>query len=142
MVKKRPEDLSVKKEKGTRSSREEELDLDVDLDKIRVLSAPSREQLGPRAFTTPMENHEEREVEAIPPDQEEGEQDLSSCLGNGRETPKKLSPRRRKRLQSDAKYKRKEEPLKTEMKIKEKWIVRGENSIADRVKSCRDRIEK
>ena len=55
---------------------------------------------------------------------------------------KKLSPRRRKRLQSDAKYKRKGEPLRLEMKIKEKWIVRGENSIADRVKSRRDRIEK
>ena len=142
LVKKRPKDLLVKKEKETRSRREEEWDLDVDLDKIRVLSAPSREQLEPRALTIPIGNHEEREVEAIPPDQEEGEQDLSSCSGNETETPKKLSPRRRKRLQSDARYKRKEEPLRTEMKIKEKWIVRGGNSIADRVKSRRDRIEK
>ena len=82
-------------------------------------------------------------MEANPTDQEEGEQDLSSFSGNETDTPKKkLSPRRRKRLQSDAKYKRKEEPLRLEMKIKEKWIVRGENSIADRVKSRRDRIEK
>ena len=52
-----------------------------------------------------------------------------------------MSPRRRKRIQSSAKYKRKEEPLRLEMKIKEKWIVR-DKSIADRVKSRRDRIEK
>ena len=138
-----PRTCQSRRKKRTRSSREEEWDLDVDLDKVRVLSAPSREQLEPRALTIPIGNHEEREVEAIPPDQEEGEQDLSSCSGNQTDTPKKkLSPRRRKRLQSDAKYKMKEAPLRLEMKIKEKWIVRGENSIADRVKSCRERIEK
>ena len=36
----------------------------------------------------------------------------------------KLSPRARKRMQSQAKFKRKEEPLRTEMRIKERWLTR------------------
>ena len=34
----------------------------------------------------------------------------------------KLSPRNRKRIQSQAKFKRKEGPLRLEMKIKERWF--------------------
>ena len=35
----------------------------------------------------------------------------------------RLSPRARKRAQADAKFKKKEEPLRTVMAIKERWIL-------------------
>ena len=41
-----------------------------------------------------------------------------------RQRKERLSPRERRRAQSRAKFKRGEEPLRTEMRIKERWIVR------------------
>ena len=38
----------------------------------------------------------------------------------------KPSPRARKRLQSQARFKRKEEVLRTEMKIRERWVLSEE----------------
>ena len=35
----------------------------------------------------------------------------------------RLSPRARKRMQSQAKFKRKEEPLRTKMRIQERWLT-------------------
>ena len=54
---------------------------DVDLDKIRVLSAPNREQSEPRVLSNSNEEEDqgERESEAIPSDQEEG--DFFLCSG-------------------------------------------------------------
>ena len=81
LVKKRLENLSVKSRRVTRFMDQEEGDLDVDLDKIRVLSAPNREQSEPRVLSNSNEEEDqgERESEAIPSDQEEG--DFFLCSG-------------------------------------------------------------
>ena len=93
---------------------DEDLDLDVDLDKIRVLSAPKEDTL-------------EREVEQGGQEEEQNshsgpEVEVSSPVR------KRLSQQERKRLQSIAKYKRKEEPLRTEMRVKEKWVLKCEGT--------------
>ena len=40
----------------------------------------------------------------------------------------RLSPRARKKAQADARFKRKMEPLRTVMAIKERWILEGEET--------------
>ena len=47
---------------------------------------------------------------------------------SGSPVRRRLSQQERKRLQSIARYRKKEEPLRTEMKIKEKWVVKREGT--------------
>ena len=95
-------------------------DLDVDLDKIRVLSAPNSDR---------PEGEEEQggEVEQGGHDEEENSHSGSEAEMSSPER-RRLSQQERKRLQSIARYRKKEEPLRTEMKIKEKWVVKREGT--------------
>ena len=90
-----------------------ELDLDVNLDKIRVLSAPKTDILEGEVEQGGRE--EERNLHSGP------EVEMSAPVR------KRLSQQERKRLQSIAKYKKKEEPLRTEMRVKEKWILKRQD---------------
>ena len=165
VVKPRPDQLKVKSQRKVKV--EADHDLEVDMNKIRVLSRPA--QVHPEQAREEEEQgeQEQRGVEEYTPDEgdtsedgneeeltEEGE-DIASgeeeqlCRPVRAKKPPqrynpaqvgpqqlkqrgKLSPRERKRAQSQARFKRSEEPLHTEMRIKERWEVAGvENEIEE-----------
>ena len=141
VLKERPEKLQIKAKKIIKEV--EELDLDVNLEKIRNLSAAQPGQgggghpLGQAAAHQPdllpgvpgagEEEGQGEEEQQVRPAREKNvpERLQYSRLGTQESNQKeKLSPRARKRMQSQAKFKRKEEPLRTEMRIKERWLTR------------------
>ena len=140
VLKERPERLRIKMAVGGEVREAEELDLDVDLEKIRVLSrrAPQHEELPHEGEDEQgrEEGQEEIQVRGEHPLQEErqegeGPQEQDQGAWGGQEEAQlpqgtskvRLSPRARKRAQADAKFKKKEEPLRTVMAIKERWIL-------------------
>ena len=119
--------------------------MDVDLEKIRVLSrrAPQHEELQHEGVGEQgrEEGQEEIQVQGEHPLQDQqqegaGPQGQDQGAGGGQEEAQplqgtsrvRLSPRARKKAQADAKFKRKMEPLRTVMAIKERWILEGEET--------------
>ena len=138
VLKERPEHLKIRKQVKGGGGEEEEFELDVDLEKIRVLSRgenPTQEQLqqgeGDQEVEQEVREQEDGEVHQVQrPGRQRNQTDFfdSSDMGPQHLQGKKkvsLSPRARKKAQADAKFRRKEEPLRTEMAIKERWILEG-----------------
>ena len=138
VLKERPEKLQIKVKKIIKEV--EELDLDVNLEKIRVLSAapPGRgageeegqgaeeQQVRPELQEVEEEDIEFHEEQQVRPARKRNQPERLqySRLGTQESNQKeKLSPRARKRMQSQAKFKRKEEPLRTKMRIQERWLT-------------------
>ena len=136
VVKERPVQLRFKREKKVKKM-EEELDLDVDLDKIRVLSRPEPSLVLDREEGQADDRAEEEEDQEEISDEGEKLQELRPV--RVRRPPRRyspdqaekqgqrkerLSPRDRRRAQSRAKFRKGEEPLRTKMRIKERWEVR------------------
>ena len=149
----RPDNLKIKGRGKERKDEEE--DLDVDLEKIRVLSRPRPDYTGtPAGQIQPDARVPEVEEEAVHQEEEHGVQEEeearvqpvekrvrkqrqfydSNQAGPQHLKDKKSSPsrRQRKKTQADAKYRnggflRSQEPLRTEMKVKEKWLVGQES---------------
>ena len=118
VLKERPEHLKVKKLVRGERRQEEELDLDVDLEKIRVLSIADPLQQGEA-------EQEEGREEGQGMNQQHDDTPLQEQEGAGHSyqlrSRDRLSPRAKKRVQAWAKYKKKDEPLRTKMAIKERW---------------------
>ena len=146
MLKERPEHLKIRNHVREKGGDEEDFDLEVDLEKIRVLSRkedpPEEQQQQGEGVEEAGEGVEEAgEVREVQEDggvhqvqtarrqRKQTEFFDSSDVGpqhlQGKKKKVSLSPRARKKAQADAKFKRKEEPLRTKMAIKEKWTVRG-----------------
>ena len=131
VLKPRPEGLRIKTKKIVKEV--EEFDLDVHMEKIRVLTHPRQ---GP--VQEGDQDREEETYDDITSEEEEVVQprpvrvrrepqryDPAQVGQQHPETSKKrnLSARSRKRAQSCARFKKKEEPLRTAMAIKEGWIM-------------------
>ena len=110
----------------------------VDLEKIRVLSRADPPQ---QDEAQQEEGREEGQAENQAGDdtqlQEQGSQahddtPLQEQEGEGHSyqlrNRARLSPRARKRAQAWAKFKKNDEPLRTEMVIKERWILKREGA--------------
>ena len=136
VLKERPEKLQIKVKKNIKEVEElEELDLDVNLEKIRVLSAapPGRgageeeeQQVRPELQEVEEEEIEFDEKQQVRPARRKNQPERLQYSGLGTQESnqkEKLSPRARKRMQSQAKFKRKEEPLRTKMRIQERWLT-------------------
>ena len=159
VVKHRPTQLKIKSQRKVRV--EADHDLEVDMDKIRVLSHPlqvhqeqAREEEEPGGEQgqggvhddTPGEEDtsEDGNEDEVTEEEEEStsaEEEQLSRPVRARKPPQrynpaqvgpqqlrrkgKLSPRDRKRAQSWARFRRTEEPLRTELRIKERWEVAG-----------------
>ena len=134
VVKKRPEYLEVKKRKQSREREEDADEWEVDMDKIRVLSAP-RINGNPEPVVQPQQDqvavvqqdpgavvHQDPAAAvAHPQPQEDPAPQFNQA--EGRSNP---SPRARKRAQAAARFRRSGETLRTEMKIKERWVLQQE----------------
>ena len=122
-----------------RKRQEEELDLDVDLEKRRVLSTADSLQQGEAEQEegreegqgenqarddTQLQEQRSQAQDDTPLQEQEGAG--HSCQLRSRD---RLSPRARKRAQAWARFKKKDEVLRTEMALKERWIMQGEGAV-------------
>ena len=136
VVKKRPACLQVREGRKHYYKEKEEPDIDISLDKIRVLSVP-RVQMQEHPQHGEEQVQEQQEEGAAQQDEEELQQEEEiGQVGRPQRKRKKVikydaelekknspGPRARKRAQAAAKY-RKEETCRTVMKIKERWELR------------------
>ena len=112
--------------------------MDVDLEKIRVLCTADHLQQGeaeqeegreegqgenPARDDTQLQEQRSQAHDDTPLQEQEGAGHSYQLRSRGR-----ISPRARKRVQAWTKYKKKDEPLRTKMAIKERWIMQGEGA--------------